>query len=158
VPEIAAARTMLFYAPLADELNIWPAAYAFARMGRRVVMPKCVPETREVLCIEIRSFERDLMPGTFHILEPRSSHGLDIAELDVVISPGRAFDRQGNRIGRGVGYYDRFFARPDFRAFKCGVAFDCQIFPSVPIEPHDIPMDALVSESGWFRAESGSGA
>jgi 5-formyltetrahydrofolate cyclo-ligase len=151
VPEVCEARTIVLYAPLHDELDVWPAVHALAEAGKRIVMPKCVPETRDVLCFEVADFEHDLAPGTFNIPEPVSGRSVSVDQLNLVVSPGRAFDRAGNRLGRGVGYYDRFFVRPGFTAFKCGLAFDCQIFPTVPIVAHDIPVDAIVTESGLLR-------
>jgi 5-formyltetrahydrofolate cyclo-ligase len=158
MPELRASRAILLYAPLPDELDIWPALHAFADAGKRIILPKCQPEQHEMLCIEVGDFKHDLIRGTFNILEPKCDIGVSLPELDVAIAPGRAFDRAGNRVGRGVGYYDRFFIKKGFRAFKCGIAFDCQLFPEVPVEAHDIPMDAVVTESGLIRADRSGGA
>jgi len=151
VPQVRDARTILLYAPLPDELDIWPALHAFAEAGKRVILPKCRPEEREVLCIEIGDLKNDLVRGTFNILEPKSDHGVGLAELDVVIAPARAFDNEGNRLGRGAGYYDRFFIKTGLRAFKCGIAFDCQILPAIPMMEHDVPVDVVATESRLFR-------
>ena len=150
VPQVRDARTILLYAPLPDELDIWPALHAFAGARKRVILPKCRPEEHEVLCVEIGDFKNDLVRGTFNILEPKSDHGIGLAELDVVIAPARAFDGEGNRLGRGAGYYDRFFIKTGLRAFKCGIAFDCQILPAVPMMAHDIPVDVVATESRLF--------
>jgi len=94
-----------------------------------------------------------LAPGAFGILEPTSGQSVEASELDLVLVPARAFDRKnGNRLGRGKGYYDRLLERLSPRAFKCGIAFDCQILPTLPISPHDVPVDAVVTESGILRA------
>lgn len=151
--ELRDARAILLYAPLPDELDVWPALRALAGAGKRVVLPKCRPEKRELLCIEIEDPERDLVRGTFNILEPRSDNGISPEELDVVVAPGRAFDREGNRVGRGAGYYDRLFLRPGFRAFICGAAFDCQVFPKVPAGDLDVPVHAIATESGLIRVD-----
>ena len=151
VPELRAARAVLMYAALPDELDLWPALHSLKDDGKRVILPKCHPYKHEVMCIEIGDFKTDLIRGTFNILEPKSDVGISLDELDVVVAPGRAFDRQGNRVGRGAAYYDRFFVRDGFHAFICGVGFDCQMFPEVPIEPHDIPVHGIVTESGLLR-------
>jgi len=161
MPELREARAVLLYAPLPDEVDVWPALHALAGAGKRIVLPKCRSDTHDILCIEVKDLEQDLARGTFGILEPReprSCDGVDAAGLDVVVTPGRAFDREGNRVGRGAGYYDRLFARPGFRAFKCAVAFDCQVFPEVPSTPKDIPVDAVVTESGVVRMGSRFGS
>jgi len=154
MPELREACAVLLYAPLPDEVDVWPALHALADAGKRIVLPKCRSDTHDILCIEVKDLEQDLARGTFGILEPRSCDGVDAAGLDVVVTPGRAFDREGNRVGRGAGYYDRLFARPGFRAFKCAVALDCQVFPEVPSTPRDIPVDAVVTESGVVRTGS----
>jgi len=151
VPEVRDADVVLLYAPLPDELDIWPALHGFADAGKRVLLPKCRPTHCQLLCIEVGDFKRDLVRGTFNILEPKSEHGVGLAELDVVIAPARAFDHTGNRLGRGAGYYDRFFVRTGLDAFRCGIAYDCQMFPEVPMLPHDVPVDVVVTESSMFR-------
>ena len=66
--------------------------------------------------------------------------------FDLVIVPGVAFDRQGGRLGHGKGYYDRFLELTS--AFRLALAFDCQLLETVPTELHDVPMNAILSESG----------
>lgn len=92
----------------------------------------------------------DLLAGKFGVLEPRreAAAKLNVSDLGVVLTPGLAFGgNNGVRLGRGKGHYDRVFWNPECRALRVGVAFDVQIFPTVPDEPHDAPMQALVSES-----------
>ncbi len=151
LPEVRAAKTLLLYAPLPDEVNVWAAFRALTAEGKRVLLPKCLPRERGLLCIRARDPEDDLVPGTLGILEPRSDRSADPSEVDVFVVPGRAFDRRGNRIGRGAGHYDRFLARVSSRAFKCGVGFDCQLFDRVPSGPRDVPVDAVVTESVVIR-------
>lgn len=73
-------------------------------------------------------------------------------QLAVVLVPGLAFARQdGARLGRGAGFYDRFFARPDVAARRIGVAFDLQVVDRIPTDSHDAAMHELATESGWIR-------
>ena len=150
-PEMRDANTILLYAPLPDELDVWPALHAFRDAGKRIVLPKCRPQGRELTCIEIADFDNDLVIGSFNILEPKSDDGIDEGELDAIVVPARAFDREANRLGRGAGYYDRLLSKARLDAFTCGIAFDCQIFEAVPTAPHDVPLDAVVTESALFR-------
>jgi len=154
VPEVRDAKAILLYTPLPDELDIWPALHAFNGGGKRVILPKCHPHERELICIEVGDFKRELVRGTYNILEPTSGDHVGLDELEVVITPARAFDHDANRLGRGAGYYDRFFIKTGLDVFKCGIAFDCQIFPSVPMLSHDVPVDAVVTESGTIRRGS----
>jgi 5-formyltetrahydrofolate cyclo-ligase len=66
--------------------------------------------------------------------------------IELMAVPGVAFDRNGNRLGRGGGYYDRLLA--GFSGLSAGVSFDFQLFPQIPSEPHDIPVDTIVTEFG----------
>ena len=149
-PEVRDARTILLYAPLADELDAWPALHAFRDAGKRIVLPKCRRDG-ELTCIEIADFKNDLVRCSFNILEPKSDDGIDVGELDAIVVPARAFDREANRLGRGAGYYDRLLSEARLDAFTCGIAFDCQIFEIVPTAPHDVPLDAVVTESTLIR-------
>ena len=157
IPEVREARAVLLYSPLPDELDTGQALRALIGAGKRVFLPKCRRETHELLCIEIEDLERDLITGTYNIAEPKSDRGVNAGDLDVVVLPGRAFDRDGNRVGRGAGYYDRFLARPELRAFKCGIAFDCQVLPGVPADSYDVLVDAIVTESGLIRVGGSPG-
>ncbi|MCH5330673.1 MAG: 5-formyltetrahydrofolate cyclo-ligase [Alistipes sp.] len=85
--------------------------------------------------------------GAFGIMEPApDAEPVSAGELDLLIVPGVAFTREGVRLGRGGGFYDRFLARPELRAFTAGVCFGVQIFDTLPSEPHDRRVDAVVCE------------
>jgi 5-formyltetrahydrofolate cyclo-ligase len=93
----------------------------------------------------------ELSPGSFEILEP-SAKGLMAAPLDlgVMVVPGVAFDREGARIGFGKGYYDR--ALSGVTCPIVGLAFESQIYDgSIPVEPHDVRMTAIVTESAVYE-------
>jgi 5-formyltetrahydrofolate cyclo-ligase len=91
--------------------------------------------------------------GKYGLLEPRVTkemEGFD-SGFDLVVVPGVAFDRKGRRLGRGCGYYDRFLSAFGNTAVKVGLAFSRQLLPEVPVDPWDVPMDAIVTEDGFFR-------
>ncbi|MFI3269579.1 MAG: 5-formyltetrahydrofolate cyclo-ligase, partial [Rikenellaceae bacterium] len=85
-----------------------------------------------------------LRVGRFGILEPSGSTPVAASQIDVMIVPGVAFTRDGRRLGRGRGYYDRYLARPDFRATTMGVGFSHQLLRELPTEPHDRTLDRIV--------------
>jgi 5-formyltetrahydrofolate cyclo-ligase len=85
----------------------------------------------------------ELIPGRLGIREP--APGQSPKQLDLIVVPGLAFSGQGNRLGRGAGFYDRFLATVPQTTFKVGVCFEFQRIPSIPHEPHDVTMDAVVS-------------
>jgi len=92
--------------------------------------------------------ESDLHSGAFNIREPRAeSTRVPVTEIDAFLCPGLAFDRQGNRLGRGRGFYDRMLEQAHPDALKLGVCFPFQIVGDTFPEPHDIRMDGLITPS-----------
>jgi 5-formyltetrahydrofolate cyclo-ligase len=71
---------------------------------------------------------------------------MPIKEIDLVVTPALAFDREGNRLGRGGSYYDRFFANEELKAPRCGLAFAEQLVDSIPATRSDKPVDFLVTD------------
>ncbi len=79
-------------------------------------------------------------------IPPASAPVVPYAQLDVILTPGLAFGRDGMRLGRGRGHFDHLFARPEVKARRIGVCWESQRIESVPAEPHDAPMDVVISE------------
>jgi 5-formyltetrahydrofolate cyclo-ligase len=75
-------------------------------------------------------------------------------EIDFVIVPGLGFTKRGYRIGRGMGFYDRFLAQTDFMGVSCGLAFEEQIVADLPILDHDVPLSMLATDQGIRRFAS----
>ncbi len=115
--------------------------------GKKVVVPQVLPNKLDLAHSEIKSFD-NLIYGMFGIQEPRPEKRIPMTPdtFDLVIVPGVAFDRKGGRLGHGKGYYDRFLELTS--AYILALAFDFQLIESVPTELHDIPMNAILSESG----------
>ena len=80
------------------------------------------------------------------------------AAIPLFLVPGLAFDPAGGRLGYGLGFYDRAFAVADPGALKVGLAFELQIIESIPADPHDVPMDFVVTEDRVIRAAGGDGS
>lgn len=98
--------------------------------------------------LDILPYRRStLRLGAFHIEEPDGSDTTDIGDIELIVVPAVAFDRHGNRIGRGKGYYDRLLASS--KALKVGVGYDFQLRDDGDIEPdgHDVPLDIVITES-----------
>jgi 5-formyltetrahydrofolate cyclo-ligase len=148
LPEFKQAHTVLAFAPLPGEIDIWSLLAELAAGPQRLCLPlMCGPglmEAREVSDIAC------LKPNRFYIAEPPSAAPLLApAELDLVLTPGLAFSRDLWRLGRGGGYYDRFLAAGS--AFRLGLARELQIVIQLPHEPHDLRMQALLSELHYTR-------
>jgi 5-formyltetrahydrofolate cyclo-ligase len=146
IPEFRDARALLIYVSSKDnEVDTLEPIRNALDDNRMVLVPVAMPSTREILWSQLRSLD-DLEPSTFGILEPRNDRvrPVEPTEADVAIIPGIAFDAAGHRIGYGGGYYDRFLGK--FRGTKIALAYELQIRDSIPVEPHDLPVDTIVTE------------
>jgi 5-formyltetrahydrofolate cyclo-ligase len=107
----------------------------------------CIPVYNEVLKIyEMAEITptTEFITGHYGIREPVSPQLVPLSEIDLITVPGIAFDRSGNRLGRGGGFYDRMLS--SFEGSTIAVAFDFQIYDQVPVEPHDKPVHAVITE------------
>jgi 5-formyltetrahydrofolate cyclo-ligase len=86
--------------------------------------------------------------------EPIAGNPMPVEFIDLVIVPGLGFTNTGYRIGRGMGFYDRFLAQADFLGLSCGLAFAEQVMPDVPVLDHDIPLSMLATDKGLKRFAS----
>jgi 5-formyltetrahydrofolate cyclo-ligase len=104
-----------------------------------VSYPYCDGETLSFRTVSTLS---DLCPGRYGIREPVG--GASPEQLDLIVVPGLAFTADGNRLGRGAGFYDRFLSTIPGYAVKVGVCFAFQLVLEIPVECHDVKVDALV--------------
>ncbi|MFY8215020.1 MAG: 5-formyltetrahydrofolate cyclo-ligase [Chthoniobacterales bacterium] len=141
-----ASAAALAFVPMASEPNWWtapeinPLRFAYPRVHDGGV------DFYGISCRE------QLTPGEFGIMEPTADNSRRVMVESAVIAlvPGLAFDRDGNRMGRGRGIYDGILARTSPGCFRLGVAFDCQVVASVPVEPHDQRVDGVIMPSGFI--------
>ena len=143
--QIQKADTILMYHSLPDEVDTHSALGQLLAMGKKVLLPKVVSETE--MTIHEYTGRDSLQPSEpYGILEPTTPE-LSIVNCQlsiVIVVPGMAFDRQGHRLGRGKGYYDRFLSRiPNI--YKIGVCFPFQLIDKVPFEPTDILVDEVLT-------------
>ena len=144
------ARSVLFFASMADEPDVWPLLAEALRAGKLVALPRFDPEKKNYAACQIRSLAEDVVSGQFGIREPHNScPALPLNRLDLILVPGIAFDLHGRRLGRGKGFYDQLLA--DVRGTTCGVAFDEQIVAAIPMEPHDIPLNCILTPTRWIK-------
>ena len=129
------------------EIDTSPIVLRCWQDRKRVLAPKVSWNQRRMLPVEIRSLTEDLMITGMGIREPISGIPFPITLLDLVIVPGMGFDGQGNRLGRGRGFYDRFLAHPEFKGIASGLAFEQQVLDKIPTGPLDRPINMLVTES-----------
>jgi len=155
VPEIASARTLLLFADLPEEVTTDAIAAEALRRGITVVYPRTLPETRTMTLHRVASLEH-LLTGNYGIREPDPARCPLVVEtsIEAALVPGLAWDRRGNRLGRGAGYYDRLFGAPEWRGFRCGIFFSFQEMETIPTDPWDLPLDAVVTDREVWRPTS----
>ncbi len=150
------ANMVMAYMSIRNEVSTEQLILRCLQSGRRVVVPKVEKSTpdasggvvKSLGVYEIKEAGKHMAAGYMGIAEPDASvlRRVDPLEIDMVVVPGVAFDGVRNRIGYGGGYYDRFLRtlRPD--CLKAGVAFELQVFDSIPAASYDIPVDIIVTE------------
>jgi 5-formyltetrahydrofolate cyclo-ligase len=144
------AGSVLLYAPMPEELDVWPLVIDGLAAGKTIALPRFDPATRQYLACRIENVTRDIRSGHYGIREPADHcRPIELSRLDLVLVPGVAFDLRGGRLGRGRGYYDRLLAQ--VRGATCGVAFDEQIVPEVPVGPGDARVKFVVTPMRWVE-------
>ncbi|MBO4965419.1 MAG: 5-formyltetrahydrofolate cyclo-ligase [Muribaculaceae bacterium] len=131
---------ILMYHSLPDELQTVEFLHKWGDK-KHFFLPRVNGVNLEILPYEQTRLEL----GAFHIEEPQGDDIVDPSELELIIVPAVAYDRRGNRLGRGKGFYDRLLATT--KATKIGVAYDFQLMDELPAEPHDVPMDFVVTQT-----------
>ena len=144
------ATSILFFAPLPDELDIWPLVIAAGKAGKVVALPRFESRTGSYVACQVSRLEKDLQTGRFGIREP-AAHCADLRlnRLDLILVPGVAFDLLGRRLGRGRGFYDRLLEA--VHGTTCGVAFDGQILSEIPVAPHDVRVNCIITPTRWIE-------
>ena len=145
-PEFQNASTIMMYLSLSHETDTSEAILSAWQLGKTVAVPKISWEQRHMIPVAIHSLETGFSTGTLGLRNPTSGVLIPYEEIELVVTPGLGFDRTGNRLGRGGSYYDRFFANPELKAQKCGLAFDEQLVEQIPVSDHDIPVDLVVTD------------
>ncbi len=147
LPEFERAETVNVFIPFGDEVDITPAIRRAFALGKKVITQRVPDRGNELEHYFIDSLH-GLIPGPYGIPEPDPQRcpPASAQDAELIIVPGLFFDRRGNRLGYGKGYYDRFLARTD--AAKLAVAFAAQLIDEVPVSNHDIPVDQIITEEG----------
>jgi 5-formyltetrahydrofolate cyclo-ligase len=142
LPEFKSARAILFFASFRSEVETVTMIRRALGDGKRVILPKV--KGKELELFEIGNFDKEVSPGAWGILEPCEIAPVKRDELDIIIVPGAAFDEQGNRLGYGAGFYDKLLS--EFKKPTIAIAFEQQIIPKIPADPHDVAVRKIVTE------------
>ncbi len=145
-----ASRVVALYAAMGAEVATDTIAAAAAANGKRLLYPR-VDESSRPLAFAGCSPDA-LVPGPHRTRQPPpAAPPGELEAVDLVLVPGVAFDERCRRLGRGRGHYDATLAGLPARALRVGLAFEVQLVPEVPQEPHDEPLDLVVTEDRVLR-------
>lgn len=146
------SKTILSYINFGSEVITSTIIDYSLKNGKTVNIPYCIKETKEMVACRFTSWT-DLAVSTYGILEPIKEKIFiaDRSAIDFILIPGAAFDKSGNRVGYGAGYYDRFLCSINSNIPKVALAYSIQIAPKVPRGIYDIPVDYIITEEGIIK-------
>jgi len=148
-PALGTARTVMAFAGLPGEPDLSAFFEWCWKSGRVLCLPRVDWDAGVLRPARVRGVEGIGPPGRHGVREPiAGSEPIDAGRIDLVLVPGLGFDREGRRLGRGGGFYDRFLAAAACRAVRWGVGFEIQVVPRVPCGAHDVRLHALATENG----------
>lgn len=151
--QMQSAHTILFFAPMPDELDVWPLVEESLREGKVIALPFYDEATGVYSARRIRNVTTDIMLAKFGVREPLPAcEEIPFAHFDLVLVPGVAFGADGHRLGRGRGFYDRMLAQAS--GIKCGVGYDFQLIESVPTEAHDARVNFILTPTRFVRRKN----
>jgi 5-formyltetrahydrofolate cyclo-ligase len=142
------AMALAIYSPVWNEVFTEEIFRSARCVGKRTAYPRIREKSLDfVEVIELN----ELVPGKFGIPEPTNGPAMSLAELDLVVVPGVAFDLTGHRLGYGSGFYDRVLHGCGKRGLLVGLCFGFQVLETLPAEAHDIRMDLVITEKDIYR-------
>lgn len=158
LPELPAASVVTAYVSIGSEVETRGLLRSLIELKGAVALPRLDAETGLLEHYFVEDPELGgLVPGPYGIFEPPARAGLrklGAERVELALMPGLAFDRTGGRLGMGAGHYDRFLARSR-PALLCGLAFSCQLMERIPMEAHDVRVDAIATELELVRVRTG---
>lgn len=137
------AKTVLLYHSLPDEVFTHDFVEKWSK-EKTILLPVVKGDELE---IRVYTGRECMQKGSFNIDEPQGEAYNDLTSIDAAVIPGVSFDRHGNRLGRGKGFYDRFLKK--LNTFKIGVCFGFQLSEEIPHGEHDVEMDEVWTENGY---------
>lgn len=143
------AKNIMLYLDFNNEVSTDSLIKKLLNLGKIVSSPITLKEERKLIPSQITDLKNGIQYGAYNIREPKPecSPAINIKDLDVIIVPAVAYDKNCYRLGYGGGFYDRFLENLRKDAVTIGIAFDLQIFDEVPKEAHDDQLDYIVTES-----------
>lgn len=160
IPEMRKAKTVLVYYSVGTEPGTLALISKLLESGKKVCLPLCIDLDEEgkrtgtldaMEAREIKSFE-DLVPGAYGIPEPAPyTKEIKPRKIDLIILPCMTCDAKCNRLGHGAGYYDKYLKTVKPKCFTMALCYEEVMADELPVEPHDMPVDAVVTEKQVYR-------
>ena len=145
--EYKKAKNIFIYVGFGSEINTIDYINDFLMEGKNIFIPRTDIKNKVMEAVQITSLE-GLVKDKYGILEPdKNKQAIDKNDLDLIIMPGVAFDKNKGRIGYGGGYYDKYLMDINQCIPKIALAYDIQIINRVPADEHDINPDKIITES-----------
>ncbi|MBL7092051.1 MAG: 5-formyltetrahydrofolate cyclo-ligase [Candidatus Omnitrophica bacterium] len=145
--EFKRAKSVMFYVATGEEVETRFMMTEARKIGKKIAVPAILRGEKRIIASLVEDFEKELAPGPYGILQPQKKYIREVPHrsIDLVVVPGLAFDRQGRRLGRGGGYYDKFLAGLPSGIPRIGLAFDFQLLTGLPALSHDVSVTKVIS-------------
>ncbi len=143
-PAVLSAKTVFLYLSFGTEVETLSLAEVLLKQGKHLCVPRCNTQTRTMVAKELTSIA-SLQTGSYGILEPEpDAKVIPKEEIDLILLPALAFDKDGYRLGYGGGYYDKFLE--NFSGITLGLAFGDCVTDRLPRDSFDKPVDEIITE------------
>ena len=146
--EYKKAKTILFYSSFDGEVDTAEILREALKTGKHVALPVILEDQKMLIPSVVFDLDKELGIGPYGITQPKKNYlrPIDLSNLELVIVPGVAFDKKGNRLGRGKGYYDRFLKKLPSNTPTIGLAFDFQIVEHLPfVSDFDVAVKKVIA-------------
>ncbi len=146
--EFLDSQNIMFYVATRSEVQTEEMIKASIKMGKQIFIPIILTDCIDLAPSRLIDFDRELEKGKKGILEPKKEYQrlFQLKNIDLIVLPGIAFDPSGNRIGRGLGYYDNFLKKVSPSTKLTALAFEMQIINRLPSQENDIPVHKIITE------------
>lgn len=146
LPEFKSAKVLMFYVSKDWEVETIPMIKTALANGKVVLVPVVRVKERKMVVSKIMDPNKDLIKGPYGIYQPKAHLNVyHPRTIDLAVVPGIAFDEKGNRLGRGMGYYDKFLVGLRRDTPRIGIAFDFQVVSQLPVLSHDQPVTKILT-------------
>lgn len=141
------SEKIMIYLSFNNEVDTYKLMDYCLNNGKKVIVPYCIKEERKIIPSEVRSPDVELKTNSLGFKEPNpeSLREVETEDIDLVIVPGVVFDEEGNRVGFGGGYYDRFLKRLKNTTITIAICYDYQLIDKVPVDELDIPVKCIIT-------------